>query len=294
MANMRISIVIPTHNRKDLLRRCLAPATSQDYPDYEVIVVDDGSTDGTDEMVRDEFPEVRYIRQENRGPAVARNRGIKGATGEIVAFTDDDCLIPPDWLERLADGYRRYPQVVGVGGYLEPPREVRERNVYAGHEWFMAQHKGDMLPVEYVGGFETPGGGTSNMSYQRRILLDVGGFDETFPFPAGEDTDLKKRICDRGYSLLYTPVGILHLRDYNREGFRKSHITRGRAVTHFERKHLGRPPTLLRILLRAAKRTVLLLIDLCRMRDVELAVTKWQAGLYDCYGQWLEVRSLRG
>jgi len=77
---LRFSIVIPTYNRKDTLRRCLAAATSQDYPDYEVIVVDDASTDGTDEMVRREFPQVRYIRQEpNRGPAAARNRGIEAA-----------------------------------------------------------------------------------------------------------------------------------------------------------------------------------------------------------------------
>lgn len=292
---MRFSIVIPTYNRKDLLRRCLAAATNQNYPEYEVIVVDDGSTDGTGEMVRREFPQVCYIRQEpNRGPAAARNRGIEAATGEIVAFTDDDCLVPPDWLSRLADGYQRYPQIAGAGGYLEPPLEVRERNVYARYEWFMAQYKGDVLPVEYQGGFETPGGGTSNMSYRRKILLDVSGFDEAFPLAAGEDMDLKKRICDRGYSLLYIPVGILHLRDYNREGFKESHVTRGRAAACFERKHLGNPPTLLRILLRAVKRTVLLPIDLCRIRDVELAVTKWQAGLYDCYGQWLEVRRLRG
>ncbi len=79
---MYISVVIPTHNRKDLLRRCLEAATNQDYPDYEVIVVDDGSTDGTGEMVQHEFPQVRYIRQEpNRGPAAARNRGIEAAGG---------------------------------------------------------------------------------------------------------------------------------------------------------------------------------------------------------------------
>jgi glycosyltransferase involved in cell wall biosynthesis len=118
-ADMRFSVVIPTHNRKDTLRRCLATATGQVYPDYEVIVVDDGSTDGTGDMVQREFPQVRYIRQDpNRGPAVARNRGIEVADGEIIAFTDDDCLLPLDFLSRLAEGYQRYPEVAGVGGYL--------------------------------------------------------------------------------------------------------------------------------------------------------------------------------
>ncbi|MDQ7028787.1 MAG: glycosyltransferase family 2 protein [Ardenticatenia bacterium] len=80
---MHISVVVPTHNRKDLLRRCLEAVVSQDYPNYDVIVVDDGSTDGTGEMVQREFPQVRYIRQEpNRGPAAARNRGIEVARGE--------------------------------------------------------------------------------------------------------------------------------------------------------------------------------------------------------------------
>jgi len=93
---MRFSIIIPTHNRKETLRRSLSAAIVQDYLNYEVIVVDDGSSDGTGEMVRREFPHVRCIRQEpNRGPATARNQGIKVATGEITAFTDDDCLVPP-------------------------------------------------------------------------------------------------------------------------------------------------------------------------------------------------------
>jgi GT2 family glycosyltransferase len=294
-SHLKFSLVIPTCNRKAQLRCCLAGATRQDYPDYEVIVVDDASADGTEEMVRREFSQVRYLRQAvNRGPAAARNHGIEAATGEIVAFTDDDCLVPSHWLGQLLNGYRRYPQVAGVGGYLEPLPEVRGRNVYARYEWFMAQYKGDVLPEEYVGGSETPGGGTSNMSYRRRVLLDVGGFDEAFPFAAGEDADLKKRICDRGYSLVYIPVGVIHLREYTGEGFKNSHITRGRAIACFEQKHLGKRPTYLRIFLRATKRTISLPIDLYRTRDVTLATTKWQAGIYNCYGQWLEVRRLKG
>ena len=78
-------VIIPTYNRKDALRRCLAAVTNQDYPDYEVIVVDDGSTDGTEDMVRREFPQAYYLRQQpNRGPAAARNRGIDAASGELL------------------------------------------------------------------------------------------------------------------------------------------------------------------------------------------------------------------
>jgi glycosyltransferase involved in cell wall biosynthesis len=97
-----ISAVVPTFNRIATLRQTLTALAAQDYPDYEIIVVDDGSSDGTGDVVTREFPAVRYVRQPNRGPAAARNVGIRAALGDIVAFTDDDCLPPVDWLSRLA------------------------------------------------------------------------------------------------------------------------------------------------------------------------------------------------
>ncbi|CAG0970165.1 partial heptose III glucuronosyltransferase, partial [Gammaproteobacteria bacterium] len=112
---MRFSVVIPTFNRKDILRQCLKSLQAQDFTDFEVLVVD-GGNDGTEEMLAREFPGFRYLREERSGPSVARNLGIEQATGEIVAFTDDDCLPPPDWLSKMADGYRRYPTVSGVAG----------------------------------------------------------------------------------------------------------------------------------------------------------------------------------
>ncbi len=212
---MRISLVIPTHNRKDTLRRCLATAASQDYPDCEIIVVDDGSADGTGEMVQREFPQVHYIRQErNRGPAAARNQGIEAATGEMIAFTDDDCLLPPDFLSRLADGYRRYPEAAGVGGYLEAPEELLQTNPFARYEAYVTHRIYHAGAEEYLGGFECPAGGTNSMSYRKAALLEVGGFDESFPYAAGEDADLKWRVVQRGYRLLYVPVKVVHLQPY--------------------------------------------------------------------------------
>jgi glycosyltransferase involved in cell wall biosynthesis len=177
-----ISVVVPTYNRAVTLRQCLAALAVQDYAGpWQAIVIDDGSTDETPDVLRS-FPDFVYLRQANRGPAAARNRGIQEARGEIVAFTDDDCLAPPDWLSRLADGYLRYPHVTGA--------------------------------QEVEGGFDCPAGGANNLSYRRDRLLEVGGFDESFPFAAGEDADLKLRICQRGARLLYAPVCVLHLREY--------------------------------------------------------------------------------
>ncbi len=291
---MRVSLVISTHNRKDLLRRCLAAATSQDYPDYEVIVVDDGSTDGTEEMVRREFPQVRYLRQEpNRGPAAARNRGIEAATGEIVAFTDDDCLVPPDFLARLAEGYRHYPEVAGVGGYLEAPPEVLAHNLLARYERWVSRHDYGVGPREYVGGMECPAGGTNSVSYRRRVLKEVGGFDEGFPFAAGEDADLKYRVAQRGYRLLFIPVKVTHLQPYEWHRFIRQQKMRGRGAAYFEQKHQGHPPTRLRIILRWMKRTLLFGPNLVRMGDPCLALVRLIADWADVWGQWQMARRWR-
>ena len=158
------------------------------------------------------FPrEMRTIlrQQPNRGPAAARNRGIDAASGEIVAFTDDDRVPPPDWLQRLADGFRRYPQVSGVGGYLEPAPDLLQSNLFARYEAYVVHDLYRVGSDPYVGGFETPGCGTNNVAYRINVLREVNGFDESFPYAAGEDTDLKKRVTDAGHLLLYIPVKLI-------------------------------------------------------------------------------------
>src|SRR5262249_30750927 len=99
----RISIVVCTRNGGQTIARGLEEISRLDYPDYEVIVVDDGSTDRTAELAA-RF-DVRLIRTENRGLSCARNTGIEAATGDIVAFTDDDAWPDPDWLRYLANAF---------------------------------------------------------------------------------------------------------------------------------------------------------------------------------------------
>jgi glycosyltransferase involved in cell wall biosynthesis len=286
MEHLRFSVIVPTYNRKNTLRRCLTAATGQDYPDYEVIVVDDGSTDGTGEMVRREFPQARCFRQEeNRGPAAARNCGIREASGEVVAFTDDDCLVPADWLRRLADGYHRYPKVIGVGGYLEAPNYLLSNNILAQYERSVGRNHYGAADTEVLGEFECPAGGTNNMSYRRAALLNIGGFDETFPFAAGEDADLKWRLCQRGARLLYVPVKVTHLQPYTWKAFRRQQIIRGHGAAAFEHKHLGHTPTTSRVLLRLAKRTLLLLYELLVKPNRYLTLVRFAARWYEGLGQ---------
>jgi len=214
---LRFSVVIPTFNRKDVLRKCLTALQSQDYPDYEVLVVDGGS-DGTEQMMAQEFPRFRYLYEPRSGPSVARNLGIQVATGEIVAFTDDDCLVPPNWLSRLADGYQRYPEVYGVAGSCTPPESVWRANVLARQELWHTWYAYGLSPdkAEYVASGLSVPGSTSNVSYRRSILLDVGGFSTSFArHIAGEERELRERLCARGYDCyLYVPVNVLHMRTY--------------------------------------------------------------------------------
>ena len=197
---MRFSVVIPTFNRKDILRQCLKSLQAQDYPDFEVLVVD-GGNDGTDEMLAREFPGFRYLRETRSGPSVARNLGIQHATCDIVAFTDDDNIVPPNWLARFADGYQRHPEVSGVAGRCEPPEHVWRKNVLARQELWGTWYTYGLTPdrAEFLGGeLEVPGA-TNNVSYRRSVLLQVGGFSTTFArHIAGEERELRERICAQG------------------------------------------------------------------------------------------------
>ncbi len=289
---MRFSIVIPTHNRVETLRQTLRAATTQTYDDYEVLVVDDGSSDGTADIVAREFPTVRLIRQPNRGPAAARNQGIQESTGEIIAFTDDDCVPPPDWLTRLADGYARHPEVAGVGGSLKAPEAILAKNIIAQYEQHVARVVYRAGDVESIGGFACPAGGTNNMSYHRNVLLQVGGFDVTFPYAAGEDADLKWRICQTGAPLLYVPIKVVHLQPYTWSHFRQQQIARGRGAVCFERKHRGRAPSRIRVLLRLVKRAAQMMIQLALGPRRRLAFVRFAAGWYDCIGQLIEIQDL--
>lgn len=291
---MKFTLIIPTHNRKDLLRACLRAATTQNHGDFEIILVDDASSDGTDALVKAEYPQINYLHLDvNRGPAAARNRGIAAARGEVLVFTDDDCLLPPEFLSALEVGYRQYPAAAGVGGYLEPPQDLVTSNPWARYEVYVTHqiYKAGSEPV--LGGMGCPAGGTNSMSYYKRILDEAGGFDESFPVPGGEDTDLKRRIVDAGHQVLYLPLKVIHLHEYDLPHFWRKQYTHGRGSIHFEKKYDGRPPSGFRLFLRAGKRTLRWLVNLSHLRDVRLATAIFVADIANLFGQISEVWTMR-
>src|SRR5690606_5389318 len=125
-------------NRREQLRRCLLAVQQQALPPHELIVVDDASTDETAEMVRRDFPEATLLVQEaNQGAAAARNRGIAVASGDVVAFTDDDCVPWPSWLALLVKRFAEHPGVFGVSGDQDAGDELLATNFVAQADHFM-------------------------------------------------------------------------------------------------------------------------------------------------------------
>jgi glycosyltransferase involved in cell wall biosynthesis len=285
MEAMRFSVIIPTFNRQATLRQTLKAIEAQTTDGFEVIVIDDGSTDGTNKAVTGEFPWVQYIRQANQGPAAARNAGIRVAAGDIVAFTDDDCVPPPDWLSRLADGYARHPEVAGVGGYLEAPDNTLADSSLARYETFIARTMYHVDDNERVGGFEIPAGGTNNMSYRHSIVQAVHGFDATFRYAAGEDADLKWRVCSLGYQLLYMPIKMTHLQDYSWGRLRRQCFYRGIGRMQYEHRR-GEFPGGFTLAARLTRALLELPINILKMPEPAFAIARLVESAWGVAGQW--------
>ena len=243
---MIFSVVIPTYNRFGNLKEVLEALKNQKFPrdEFEVLVIDDNSLDGTSEYLdnlRWEEPKLIVLHQDHGGPAAARNLGISKSSGAIIAFTDDDCLVPLFWLSSLQKGYEMFSQAAGIGGYLEAPKEVLKNNLIAKLEYFETHTVYRSSTDSYLGGFESPAGGTNNMSYLKAVIVEAGMFDENFPVPAGEDADLKLRVAEKGYKIGYVPLKVTHLDPYSLKAFIRRSVTHGVGSAFFEAKHGKRP-----------------------------------------------------
>lgn len=206
-----VAIVVATRNRSGMLLRLLgALAAQRDAPPFELVVVDDGSTDETGERVSELAPQlpfpVRTLRQtQPTGPAGARNRGWRTTAATIVAFTDDDCMPDARWLSKIVGPFRHghFDVVAGITTY--PPDQADRRDAFA--YWM----EDDGLRGYYP---------TCNVAYRRSTLEAVGGFDEESfrhrrPHRAergtlGDDTDLAWRAIEAGHRAACAPEAIVY------------------------------------------------------------------------------------
>jgi O-antigen biosynthesis protein len=227
-ATPRVSVVVACYNGQRTLPICLEALTHLHYPDYEVILIDDGSTDNTSDIAA-RFPSVRYIRQPHAGLSAARNAGIAAATGDIVAFTDTDCRADEDWLrylvaDLLAGGY------AGVGGPNLLPRD----DSFVAAAVMVSPGGPTHVMLTDREAEHVPG---CNMAFFKWALEAIGGFDPLF-HTAGDDVDLCWRLQEQGFHIGFSPAGFVwHYRRATPAAYLKQQFGYGEAEALLARKH---------------------------------------------------------
>ncbi|HEC35334.1 MAG TPA: glycosyltransferase, partial [Anaerolineae bacterium] len=198
-----ISVIIPAYNAEETLGGCLAALEAQSLSRdrYEVIVVDDGSTDRTAEVAR--ACGVHLIRQANAGPAAARNQGAQAARGEILLFTDADCEAAPDWIEQMLAPFHNAEIAGAKGVYRTRQRELVARFVQLEYERKYARMS-RRERIDFVD--------TYSAAYRREVFLTSGGFDPLFPTASVEDQEFSFRLARKGYHLVFLPQAAVYHR----------------------------------------------------------------------------------
>lgn len=208
------TIIIPTHNRREILRKAIAGYQAQSALEKisELIVVDDGSTDSTSSVVaelsaRSRVP-IQYLRQENRGPAAARNAGIRAAAGAQILFTDDDIIPGPDLVAEHARWHSKFPDketaVLGRVTWSPNLRLTPFMRWYGLEALFAYAEIEGKTEVTYRHFY------TCNISLKSDFLRRNGGFDEDFKVAAWEDIELGFRLSKAGMSLMYNTAAIAY------------------------------------------------------------------------------------
>jgi glycosyltransferase involved in cell wall biosynthesis len=207
-----ISVIIPTHNRAKLLKETLFFLNEQTYPRhrFETIVVDDGSTDETEKMIRQiqgglDY-KLKYLKQINRGPASARNRGIKDASSPFILFIGDDIFPSKDLIEQHINSLKVNPEAA-VLGFVDWSREqeVTDFMNYVAPNGF--QFRYNTIKDPYDCDFKHFY--TSNISLAKDWLMEES-FDEDFPYGALEDTELSYRLKKKGLRIIFNDKAIGH------------------------------------------------------------------------------------
>jgi len=205
MKGLLISVIVPVYNAERTIGACLDALLRQsvERESYEIIVVDDGSTDATPGIVT-ERPSVRLVRQDNAGPAAARNLGARQARGEILLFTDDDCVPAPDWIARMIAPFQHSEEIVGVKGtYLSRQRALIARFVQLEYEGKYRR----MTGYEHIDFIDTYSAG-----YRRDVFLANRGFDTNFPTASVEDQEFSFRLARQGHKMVFAPQAhVYHL-----------------------------------------------------------------------------------
>jgi glycosyltransferase involved in cell wall biosynthesis len=207
------SVLISTKNRPEHLARCLQSIQAQTYRSYEVIILDQNTDDDTNVVCTvSKIRNLVYIRFMKGWKSVALNVGLKRASGKYIAFTDDDCILSPDWLKKSHAFFQKNLQSVGVFGRVKPYGTPPYGRPFHPQDIDQPSTKTVKLPHAFL--FSDLGNG-NNMIFRKNIFEIVGSFNEWLGVGApcgggGEDGELAYRILKRGYPLIYDPTILIY------------------------------------------------------------------------------------
>jgi len=224
----QISVVIPVYNGERTLSECLTWVFRSDFDLFEVILVDDGSTDRS-RTIASTFP-CRIVSTSGRvGPAKARNIGAREARGDVLFFIDSDVMLGPDGLEQLAEAFETgdIDAVCGV-----QTAEMRHRNLASQYKnlwmrWTYLRHTGQ-VPLFY----------TTAAAIRREVFERVGGFDEGYETPNVEDTAFGQRLARDGFRVrVLAPLEVEHVKRYSLWGMLRTDFMRAVSLTRLKLRH---------------------------------------------------------
>lgn len=223
-----VSVLVCTRNGAWTLASCLEALAKQTHPNYEVLVIDDGSTDATPEIAQ-RYPHVRYVRQEHAGLSAARNLGMTEARGTLLAYTDDDCIPDEDWLAYACRAFED-PQCVAAGGpnLPPPPRNLTEACVAvapgAPAHVLLNDEEAEHLPG-------------CNLVIRKSALHAIGGFRTEFT-TAGDDVDVCWRLQSHGGKLCFVPAALVwHHRRFSVSAYLRQQRGYGHAEAMLVRRY---------------------------------------------------------
>jgi GT2 family glycosyltransferase len=325
-----VSVIVPTHDRPDLVQATLRSLAALHYPRYEVIIVDNAPTsEATADFIQQTYgdmPRIRYLREDRPGVSWARNRGIEAAKGKILAFTDDDVVVDRYWLAELIRPFGQTENVACVTGQvlpleLETPAQFWYER-YGGSYWFLwkgrsswwsgrhifdlKQHRlPDPLYPYRAGQF----GCGASMACTADFLRKVGGFDPALggngPSRCAQDIAVLFQVVARGYTLVYEPTSVVyHLNRREYRALSRQIYNYGIGMTaYLTRSLLHNPRLLFDFLPKAALAFIRLLMGKSTKHDEpvasyprELTILKLKGMLYGplaYFQSWMMARKLR-
>jgi len=236
---MTLSVIIPAYNAEKTLKILLDSMAKQSFNDFETIVINDCSTDNTSRIAVTYDCKLIELK-ENHGPAYCRNIGVKKAKGDILVFTDSDCNVSPEWLETIQMIFTDKNIDAVMGKLVLLPSTFLGDSISA-----LGFPAGGSIGFDKIWRVDEKGFtnslSTCNCAVRKNIFNMVGKFDETFPYPGGEDTLLARNLVNSGHKIKYCPdIIVYHEARDSFIGFLKWQFRRGISSYIFSRKIINK------------------------------------------------------